>query len=104
MGKVLYRYELEYTSEDGPTNVDLREIPVLQETDKTYLVQNRYWQKKRVRKDTPNAYAHATKEAALDHFKRRQANRIRWYEFYQRECERGLEIAEELGNDQTSQN
>lgn len=98
MTELLYRYEIEYKSEDGDTNVYLRELKVLQETDKTYLVQNRYWQKKRVRKDAYNSYAYADKDKALQHFIRRTNKRISWFEFWQDECKKALELAEELKN------
>lgn len=109
MGKVLYRYEIEYTSEDGPTSLQLRELKIIADKPKTYVVQIVHWRpNKVVRKDTPNAYAHPTKKAALEHFKRRTWSRIRWYEFWRRECETAIGLAdialEDLENDQTSPN
>lgn len=95
--KYLYRYEINYTSEDGPTSLELREIKVIEETPKTYVIQNRYWQKKRVRKDAYNAYAHTQKDKALEHFVRRTRSRIRWYDFWQRECETAIELAKDEG-------
>jgi hypothetical protein len=92
----LYRYEIQYKSEDGDTNVYLRELKVLQETDKTYLVENHYWQEKRVRKDTYNSYAYAQKDKALAHFIRRTNKRIAWFEFWKEECEKALKLAEKL--------
>lgn len=93
---VLYRYEIEYKSEDGDTNVYLRELKVLQETNKTYLVENHYWQKKRVRKGAYNSYAYANKDAALKHFIRRTNKRIAWFEFWTEECNKALELAKEI--------
>lgn len=91
----LYRYEIEYKSEDGDTSIHLRELKVLQETDKTYVVDN-YWQRKRVRKDAYNTYAYASKDKALKHFIRRTNKRISWFEFWKEECEKALKLAEEL--------
>ena len=93
---VLYRYEIEYKSEDGDTNVFLREIKVIDETEKTYVIQNRYWQKKRVKKDAYNSYAYAQKDKALAHFIRRTTKRIAWFEFWQEECEKAIELAKEI--------
>lgn len=96
MTDVLYRYEIEYKSEDGDTNVYLRELKVLQETEKTYLVQDHYWRKKRVVKGAHNSYAYASKTDALDHFIRRTHKRIAWFEFWQSECEKAIKLAEAM--------
>ena len=93
---ILYRYEIEYKSEDGDTNVYLRELKVLQETEKTYLIRSQYWQKKRVRKDAYNTYAYAQKDKALAHFIRRTNKRIAWFEFWKEECEKALELAQAI--------
>lgn len=98
MTNVLYRYEIAYKSEDGDTSVYLRELKVLDETERTYLIENRYWQKKRVRKGAHNTYAYPTKEAALKHFVRRTSKRIGWFEFWQEECEKALKLAEAMRN------
>lgn len=97
MTKVLYRYEIEYQSEDGPTNIRLREIPVLRETEKCYFIARYYWgsQEKRVLKNAYNTYAYASKEAAKQHFIRRTHKRISWFEFWIEECKKGLELIEE---------
>lgn len=92
----LYRYEIEYKSEDGDTNVYLRELKVLEETEKTYVVQDSYWRKRRVKKDAYNTFAYAQKDKALAHFKRRTAKRIAWFEFWTEECEKALKLAEEV--------
>lgn len=95
MSRVLYRYEIRYKNfDDGDTDLYLKELKVLSETDKTYLVQNNYFDKKRIRKTSYNAYAHATKENALAHFIRRTNKRISWYEFWQEECKKALVLAE----------
>lgn len=91
---VLYRYEIEYRSEDGDTSVHLREFKVLEETDKTYVIQASYWQKKRVKKDAYNTYAYAQKDKALAHFIRRTNKRISWFQFWQEECEKAIKLAE----------
>ena len=91
----LYRYEIEYKSEDGDTNVYLRELKVLQETDKTYVIDNHY-QRKRVRKDAYNTYAYTQKDKALAHFIRRTNKRIAWFEFWTEECNKALELAKEI--------
>ena len=94
--QVLYRYEIQYKSEDGDTSVYLRELKVLEETDKTYLIQDSYFRKRRVKKAAYNSYAYTQKEKALDHFIRRTNKRIAWFEFWQEECEKALELAEEM--------
>lgn len=93
---VLYRYEIEYKSEDGDTNVYLREFKVLEETDKTYLIEINSWTHKRIRKTAYNAYAHTQKQKALDHFVRRTSKRISWFEFWKQECEKALELAKDI--------
>lgn len=93
---VLYRYEIGYRNyDDGETRLFLRELKVLEETDKTYLVQN-YHQKKRIRKSSFNAYAHAQKDKALAHFKRRTTKRVSWYEFWVEECNKALELTKQI--------
>ncbi len=96
MAKVLYRYEIEYKSEDGDTSVHLRELPVVRETEKTYFINKYAWgfNEKRVLKNAYNTYAYDTKEAAKNHFKRRTRTRIAWFEFWQEECEKALKLIE----------
>lgn len=99
--KKLYRYEIEYTSEDGGTNVYLKELPVFRETEYTYFVGQQYQTSqilggklRRVSKSKRalNAYAHSTSEAAKKHFIRRTETRIKWFRFWKEECERALDI------------
>lgn len=90
---VLYRYEIEYKSEDGDTSVHLREFKVIEETEKTYVIRT-YWRNKRVKKDAYNSYAYAQKDKALAHFIRRTNKRIAWFEFWQEECEKAVKLAE----------
>lgn len=93
---VLYRYEIEYRSEDGDTAVHLRELPILRETEKTYFIKRSYWGgEKRVPKFAHNAYAHNTKERAKQHFIRRTQTRINWFDFWKEECEKAIKIIEE---------
>ena len=100
MSKVLYRYEIGYKNyDDGDTRVYLREFTVLEETDKTYLIKTSYWQKKRIRKTSYNAYAHNQKEKALDHFIRRTCKRVDWYEFWIKECKKSIQLAEKIKGD-----
>ncbi len=94
--KVLYRYEIQYKSEDGDTSVYLRELEVLEETDKTYLIQDRYWHKKRVYKNAHNSYAYDDQVDALRHFIRRTQRRIDWFDFWKEECNKALELAKEF--------
>lgn len=93
---VLYRYELEYKSYDGDTNIRLRQYRVIDETDKTFVIEVNPWTKKRIHKNAANTYAYADKDDALDHFKRRTAKRISWFEFWIDECKKGLELANEI--------
>lgn len=91
---ILYRYEIEYTSEDGPTSIQLREIPVIRETEKMYYVRRDYFgvAERGIKKDAYNTYAFNTKEKAKQHFIRRTQKRIRWFEFWIEECQKGLEL------------
>lgn len=95
----LYRYEIEYTNEDGPTQIRLRELPVLRETEHTYFIGHQYQTSenfgrklKRVSKTAMNTYAYNTKEAAKEHFIRRTETRIKWFNFWLEECKKGLEL------------
>ncbi len=101
--KILYRYEIEYRSEDGDTQVTLRELPVFRETEATYFVGHQYQTSelfgsklKRVRKNAMNTYAYDTKEKAKEHFIRRTNDRIRWFHFWMDECEKALELIKAL--------
>jgi len=95
--EILYRYEIEYQSEDGPTSIQLREIPVIRETDKCYFVKRFYFgdAERRIRKDAYNTYAFNTKDKAKQHFIRRTNKRIAWFEFWTKECEKALELIEQ---------
>lgn len=94
---ILYRYEIEYKSEDGPTSIQLREIPVIRETAKMYYVKRFYWgdAERGIKKDAYNTYAFNTKEKAKQHFIRRTHKRISWFEFWIEECQKALELIEE---------
>lgn len=101
--KTLYRYDIEYTSEDGETQVRLMELPVLRETEHTFFVGHQYQTSeafgrklKRVSKTAMNTYAYDTKEKAKEHFISRTKTRIRWYEFWTEECKRGLKLIEKF--------
>jgi hypothetical protein len=98
---VLYRYEIEYRSEDGPTSIQLREIPVIRETDKCYYVRRFYWgdAERRILKSAHDTYAYNTKEKAKQHFIRRTNTRIRWYEYWMEECNKALELIKEEGGE-----
>lgn len=95
---ILYRYEIEYKSEDGDTSLQLRELPVLRETEKCYFVKRFYWggTERRVSKEAHDTFAYNTKEKALAHFIRRTNKRISWFEFWTEECEKAIKLAEEL--------
>lgn len=70
---VLYRYEIEYRSEDGDTRIVLRELPVIRETYRCYFIKRHYFgnTERRVLKRAMNTYAYDTKEMAKDNFIRR---------------------------------
>lgn len=93
----LYRYEIEYTSEDGGTRVDLRRYIVYKETASMYFIRNPYSPNKikRIRKSAYNTFAYDTEAKAKEHFIRRTQTRIRWFEYWKRECETALEIIKE---------
>lgn len=92
----LYRYEIDYKSYDNDTELRLSEHKVIEETDKTYLILVNGWTKKRIRKTSYNAWAHAQKDKALAHFIRRTNKRIGWFEFWTEECNKALVIAKDL--------
>lgn len=93
---VLYRYEIEYKSEDGDTAIHLREFPVIRETEHTYFIKRFYWgdAERPVKKNAYNTYAYNTKEKAKQHFIRRTHKRISWYEYWTEECEKALALIE----------
>lgn len=99
--KTLYRYVIEYKSIDDDTSVQLIEYPVIRETDRTYFIRDLYAggyppKERRVLKDAMNTFAYDTKEKAKDHFIRRTNTRIKWFEFWIEECEKGLDLMEKL--------
>lgn len=94
MDKVLYRYEIGYRNEDGPTEIILREYPIVKETEASYCIRP-LWRDKWIRKTAYNAYAHTSKDKAKDHFVRRTHTRIRWFEYWMEECKKALELIEE---------
>jgi len=98
VSKLLYRYEIHYKNEDGDTEVVLREIPIMRETEKMYFIS---WlgygiPERRVSKDAHNTYAYDNKADAKAHFIRRTNKRISWYEYWKEECEKALDLIKEL--------
>jgi hypothetical protein len=96
--KTLYRYEIDYRSDDNDTQVRLKEFPVIRETEHCYFINPIYYphKEKRVLKSAYNTYAYDTKEKAKEHFIRRTNTRIKWFEFWIEECKKGLELIKEL--------
>lgn len=101
--KILYRYEIEYTSEDNETQIRLMKLPVFRETEYTFFVGHQYQTSeafgrklRRVSKTAMNTYAFDTKEEARKHFIRRTKTRVRWFEFWIEECKKGLELIEKV--------
>ncbi len=96
--KTLYRYEIEYTSEDGDTQIRLSEFPVVRETEHCYFINPRYYphKEKRIRKKAMSTYAYDTKEKAKQQFIARTNTRIRWFDFWMKECQKGLELIENI--------
>lgn len=94
---ILYRYEIEYTSEDGDTKVKLRRYSVVRETEYTYFINPVYYPHKlrRCSKTAFNTFAYDSIEEAKKHFIRRTETRIRWFKFWIEECERALELIKE---------
>jgi len=93
----LYRYKIEYKSEDGDTDVRLIEYPVVRETEYTYFIKLPTYavfsgKLKRVSKNAYTTFAYCTKEKAKEHFIRRTQRRIEWFDFWKEECQKGLEI------------
>ncbi len=96
--KEIYRYVAEYESTEGDLpGFRLQSFKVVKETDKTFWIDNYRPKYKRVPKNATNAYAHATKEAAFEHLKRRLNTRIRWYIFWRDNCERALTVMAKVG-------
>ena len=99
MIKTLYRYEIDYKNLDGDTDVYLRELPIVRETDRCYFIDSSYFyprKEKRVLKGAMNTYAYETKEKAKDHFIRRTTTRIAWFEYWIKECKKGLKIIKQI--------
>lgn len=93
MNKILYRYEIEYSSYDGGTAIHLREFPVIKETDKCYFIKRYFWGgERRVLKDAYNTFAFDNRADAKDHFVRRTTKRIAWFKYWIEECEKALEL------------
>lgn len=97
----LYRYEIEYKTEDNDTDVRLISYQVVRETEHTYFIELPTYARfagklKRVSKTAYKTFAYATKEKALENFKRRTRRRIDWFEFWQEECEKALVIADTI--------
>jgi len=98
MSKVLYRYIIDYRSEDNDTDVRLMELPVIRQTEKMYYVKRYYWgdAERGIRKDAHNTYAYDTKEKAKSHFIRRTGSRISWYDYWKNECEKALDLIQKV--------
>lgn len=97
MSKVLYRYDIEYKSWDSDTAIHLRELPVIRETEKTFII-SRYGygsNERRILKDAVNTYAYDNKQDAKDHFIRRNNKRIGWLNFWKEEITKALELIKE---------
>lgn len=97
-GKKLYRYEIDYLSQDNETQVNLTDHPIIRETEHTYFIKKHTWSTlvlRRVSKTAFNTFAYITKREAKDHFVRRTTKRISWYKYWLRECEKGLELIKE---------
>lgn len=102
--KTLYRYVLEYSNYDDGTQVSLREYPVIRETPATYFIAESNHivahilgrKEKKVRKDAMSTYAYDTKEKAKAHFIRRTKTRIKWFNYWLEECEKGLELIDKI--------
>ena len=98
MTKILYRYEIDYKSEDGDTNIRLLELPVIRETEKMYYIKKNHWgdELRRVSKFAYSTYAFNTKEKAKSHFINRTHTHIRWYEYWTEECKKAIELIQEI--------
>lgn len=99
--KTIYRYEIQYKSEDGDTDVHLISYQVVKETEHSYFIELPTYARfagklKRVSKNAYKTFAYDTKEKALEHFKRRTSRRIDWFEFWKEECEKALVIADTI--------
>lgn len=102
--KILYRYEIEYRSDDNDdTQIRLMELPVFRETEYTFFIGHQYQTSeafgrklKRVSKTAMNTYAYDTKEKAKEHFIRRTETRIKWFDFWIEQCKNGLELIKSI--------
>lgn len=93
----LYRYEIEYKADGEPTMLHLRAYQVIRTTSAMYFIEL-YGKEKRVLKEAMNKFAYTSKTDALDHFKRRTENRVRWYGYWQRNCKVALILANRIGD------
>ena len=99
--KTLYRYEISYKNVDDDTDIVLKEYPVVRETENCYFINHTVigisiHDTKRVSKDAYNTFAYDTKEKAKEHFIRRTSRRIDWFNYWKEECEKGLELIQNL--------
>lgn len=92
----LYRYEIEYKADGESTALHLRAYQVVKTTAAMYFIEPSYGKQKRVLKEAMNKFAYASKADALDHFKRRTENRIRWYDYWQKNCKVALILADRI--------
>lgn len=96
---IFYRYFLEYKNEDTETNIQLAKYSIFQETKKGYWIVPLSFPLGHLKKWVPrkeNAHRqHAwdTKEKSMRHFINRTGDRVRWYKYWCKECEKGLRIA-----------
>lgn len=97
--KKLYRYVIEYKTVDSDTSVVLQEYNVVAETEKTYFIDTQSDDIKRVLKLDKNQtgeytkrFAYATKKDAMLNFVARTKKRIRWYEFWIKECKKAEKL------------
>lgn len=99
--KEIYRYEIDYKSDDNETGVRLKKYQVIRETEHNYFINHLYQHgvskpTKRVSRTARNTFAYNTIEKARKHFIRRTEKRLSWYKYWIKECEKGLEIIKEL--------
>lgn len=92
--KELYRYVVEYPSEEEVLGIRLKYYRVIKETDSSFLIDmgKLRW----VRKGSLRGYAKVSKEEALDDLKRRLTKQIEWNKFWLKNQERALKTVNKM--------
>lgn len=94
-----YRYDIAYSTSDNITHLYLSTFTIRKETEKGYWLTNGMWKFKKwvPKKQNHNKqYAWPTKERAMVHLINRNIDRVKWYKYWIRECEKAIKIGKQV--------